>query len=174
MPIVITLVFALMLGATTAIAQTAPDCETATTLNIPCATYREPFSGPSPDPPKHLEFQEPLFNPDNVAKDSPPEQVEMLNHPTWENAHKAALARIYRNYKIFVATQMIMAVQKAIVDDVKQRFELTDKDYMKILEIIVREHGLPTLDLEASGVVPDPLLESATRALSGVSGGKSP
>lgn len=148
------------------------ECRNQTGLPIPCGVIKEGARGEHAENPKHMEFQEPIFKMENVAPDSPPEQVEMLNHPTWENAHKAAIARIYRNYKMFVATQMMMAVQKAIVSDVKKRTGLTDKDYMKILEVIVREHGLPTMDLEAAGIPPDPLLESATRALSGISGGR--
>ena len=151
------------------------ECPQVAGLTIPCGANTPAATPLTPAQAKpQLSLIEPLFTPDNVAKESPPEQIEMLNHATWENAHKAALSRLYRHYKIFVATEMIMAIQQAIVSDVKHRYGLTDDDYMQILKIIAQEHGLPTVDLEAAGVGSASLPAAVTRALSAMSAGGRP
>lgn len=171
MKTLMTLILTILLAAIAATAQ-QKDCQTVTGLPIPCATIQEKLYGPYPKNPKQMSFAEPLFDRNNVEKDSPLSQIDTLNNPNWVNAHRAAIERIYRNYKIFVATEMIMAVQKAIVNDVKQRYGLKDSDYMQILELIVREHGLPTLNLQEMGVTPSPILQEATGAISGLGGGR--
>ncbi|MDH3604631.1 MAG: hypothetical protein OEU26_33915, partial [Candidatus Tectomicrobia bacterium] len=160
-----------LMSATVAVAQ----CPQVGGMAIPCGDNRAAVAPLSPAQAKQqLSLIEPLFTPDNVTRDSPPEQIEMLNHSTWENAHKAALSRLYRNYKIFVATKMIMAIQEAIVQDVKQRYKLTDADQLQILKIIAQEHGLPTIDLDAAGLGSASLSDAATKALSAMSAGGRP
>lgn len=86
----------------------------------------------------------PMFTKDTVARESPQEQIEALQNPTNENAHRAAIAKLYRNYKMMLASEMIARIQTAIFEDTMRRHGLTHVDTLEVLEIIAREHDLPT------------------------------
>ncbi len=128
------------------------ECPQMEGIEIPCGAPLSSAAKREAETEIELKPELPMFNQQNVALDTPKEQIEALNNPTWNNAHKAALAKLYRNYQMMVAAQMIAQMQQAIVADVQRRHGLTDANMLLALEMIAKEHDLPTYNIQAKGI----------------------
>lgn len=81
----------------------------------------------------------------DMAPDATALHAELLNHPTWDQAQRYALAQIYRQYRALQAMKLATYARFQIMAQMQAKYG--DLDELALMEAVVIEAGLPVIQV---------------------------
>jgi len=84
----------------------------------------------------------------DLAPDATALHAELLNHTTWENAQRYALAQLYRQYRAMQAMKLATYARFQIMQQMRAKYG--DLDELALIEAVVLEAGLPVIQVPSA------------------------
>ena len=84
----------------------------------------------------------------DLAPDATALHAELLNHTTWANAQRYALAQIYRQYRAMQAMKLATYARFQIMQQMRAKYG--DLDELALIEAVVLEAGLPVIQVPSA------------------------